>query len=162
MAALRTIVRSLTVIALLLCLHSSSPASPVGVFQGELIAGPHAGVVFVRSPNGHLRRVQLAKAKVRFDDRIPFSQRTSDPIDALQRGALVRVTAEQDDVGEWLAREIVLLKLGERRMASNRRPPRPLRLEMCNAGAAKSSIYKQGRQPDSSLIRLGLRSMESL
>src|SRR5579884_1354623 len=76
-------------------------AGPLGIFQGEVVAGPSSGIVFVKGKNGSLRRVQLGTAKIRFDNNIPLSERSDDPARALQRGAIVRVTAEQDAHGEW-------------------------------------------------------------
>jgi hypothetical protein len=110
--------RIFTLLGCLLVLVGSLSAGPIGTFQGELMDGPHAGWLFVKGRNGMLRRVSLGKAKVEYAPEIPANRRQIDAIRALQRGAVVRVTAEQDSEGEWRAQSIVLLKLSTQQTAS--------------------------------------------
>jgi hypothetical protein len=110
--------RFVILLACLFLLVSSLSAGPIGTFQGELMDSPHSGWLFVKGRNGMLRRVLIGKARVEYAPDIPANRRQIDATSALQRGAVVRVTAEQDSSGEWRARSIVLLKLGTQQPAS--------------------------------------------
>jgi hypothetical protein len=111
-------VRTLALLSSVVLFTLSLSAGPIGTFQGELMDGPHSGWLFVKGRNGMLRRVSLGKARVEYAPGIPANRRQMDAASALQRGAVVRVTAEQDAAGEWRARYIVLLKLGSQQAAS--------------------------------------------
>ena len=60
-----------------------------------------------------MRRVNIQKCRVRFGADVPPSQRVASASESLKDSAEVRVTAEQDNEGEWMASEIVILKLPE-------------------------------------------------
>ena len=65
-----------------------------------------------------LRRVALAKAEVFYSDQVPEHQREKVAAKGLAEGAEVRVTAEQDDKGEWRALRIEILKVPVARLAA--------------------------------------------
>ena len=58
-----------------------------------------------------LRVVYVRQAEVYYDDSIPVQRRKKVPARALTPGTEVRVTAEQDEGGDWRATEIQILKL---------------------------------------------------
>ena len=60
-----------------------------------------------------MRRVNIQSCRVRFDAGIPASQRVRSATESLRESAQVRVTAEQRDNGEWVATDILILKLPE-------------------------------------------------
>ena len=85
-----------------------------GVFQGLVVEGTkhEAGkYIYVAGPSGAMRRVNIQNCRVRFDAGIPARQRVASASEALKDKAEVRVTAEQKENGEWVAIEIVILKL---------------------------------------------------
>jgi hypothetical protein len=56
------------------------------------------------------RRVDIARARITYDEDVPAANRRSDPTEALTPGVEVRVTAEQDSNGEWKATRVEILK----------------------------------------------------
>lgn len=58
-----------------------------------------------------MRRVNIQKCRVRFGADVPPSQRVANAFESLKDSAEVRVTAEQGNDGEWVASDIVILKL---------------------------------------------------
>ena len=98
-----------------LCLLISSPAFATrGMFQGRVVEGTkrEAGrYIYVAGPSGYMRRVNIQRCRVRFDSAIPASQRVRSAAESLKDSAEVRVTAEQGSDGEWVALDIVILKL---------------------------------------------------
>ena len=60
---------------------------------------------------GYLRRVNIEKCRVRFDSGVPASQRVGSAAEYLRDDAEVRITAEQAQNGEWIAIEVLILKL---------------------------------------------------
>ncbi len=90
-------------------------ASPLGIFRGRLVQAPEgqkrANWIFVQSPRGMLRQVEISKAKISYADEIPAGRRADSPAADLVPGVEVLVTAEQDPAGEWRAREIQILSV---------------------------------------------------
>lgn len=101
----------------------------LGVFRGKLVAPPpqqdRAGWIFVQSPKGMLRQVEISKAKVLYADEVPQAGRSESPRADLVPGTEVLVTAEQDNAGEWRATEVQILSLRSGR-AGGSRPPSKL------------------------------------
>jgi hypothetical protein len=100
------------VVTLLLALEVSGTP---GTFRGKIVAAPegkhHKGWLYIQGRNRMLRRVALAKAEVFYSDQVPAHQREKVPAKGLAEGTEVRVTAEQDDAGEWRALRIEILKV---------------------------------------------------
>jgi len=85
-----------------------------GVFQGRVVEGTkrEAGrYIYVAGRGGYMRRVNIQKCRVIFGADVPPSQRVASASDSLKDSAEVRVTAEQGKDGEWMASEIVILKM---------------------------------------------------
>ena len=85
-----------------------------GVFQGLVVEGTkrEAGrYIYVAGRGGSMRRVNIQKCRVRFGADVPPSQRVANASESLKDSAEVRVTAEQGNDGEWVASDIVILKL---------------------------------------------------
>ena len=85
-----------------------------GVFQGRVVEGSkrEAGrYIYVAGRGGYMRRVNIQKCRVIFGADVPPSQRVASASDSLKDSAEVRVTAEQGKDGEWMASEIVILKM---------------------------------------------------
>jgi len=87
-----------------------------GTFQGRVVEGTkrEAGrYIYVAGRGGFMRRVNIQKCRVRFGADVPPSQRVASASESLKDSAEVRVIAEQGKDGEWMASEIVILKLPE-------------------------------------------------
>lgn len=101
----------------------------LGVFRGKLVEPPpqqdRAGWIFVQSPKGMLRQVEISKAKILYADDVPQAGRSDSPVSDLVPGAEVLVTAEQDNAGEWRATEVQILSLHSGR-AGGSLPPSKL------------------------------------
>jgi hypothetical protein len=86
-------------------------AGTSGSFAGTVVDGPEASGdwLYVQGHNHSVRRVSIGHAKIRYDSDVPKSER-SDPIPkTLPAGTRVRVTAQQDESGEWRANDIEIL-----------------------------------------------------
>ncbi len=97
----------------------------LGVFRGKLVEPPpqqdRAGWIFVQSPKGMLRQVEISKARIIYGDEVPQAGRSDSPKADLLPGTEVLVTAEQDNAGEWRATEVQILSLRSGR-AGGRHP----------------------------------------
>ena len=85
-----------------------------GIFQGRVVEGTkrEAGkYIYVAGRGGFMRRVNIQRCHVRFGVDVPPSQRVASASESLKDSAEVRVTAEQGEDGEWMASDIVILKL---------------------------------------------------
>ena len=89
-------------------LASATPGS----FRGTIVENPNAskGWIYVQGRNGAARRVEVAHAKIEYDEDVPAAERGVKAEDALVPGSEVRVTAEQGSDGEWHAERIEILK----------------------------------------------------
>lgn len=114
--------RGWLVVPLLLLLLGAA-AAVIGVFEGELLASPQAGWLYVKGANGFVRRVELGTATVTYGSSVPLEARSGTAAEHLQKGTRVRVTAQPRDDGEWRARQIELLRLAPQ--ASRSRLSRP-------------------------------------
>ncbi len=82
-----------------------------GSFRGTVVQGPEqADVLYIEGRNHSVRRVYVGAAKVRYDSEVPSTARQNPLPKVLPVGTQVRVTAEQDDGGEWRATDIEILK----------------------------------------------------
>jgi len=104
-------VRRATQIGLfLLAFASGLYAGPSGTFLGTLVSASgsrsEARWLYVKGKNGVIRRVEVSAAKVAYADSVPREQRKQPAATALQPGAEIRVTASQDENGEWRASRI--------------------------------------------------------
>ncbi len=99
----------------------------LGVFRGSVVKGPDSGPgwIYVKSRNGMVRRVEVSHAQVHYAREYPVSARKKSAGDALVEGAEVRVSAEQDDGGEWRASDVEILPPGTMKSA-----PRTTHLEL--------------------------------
>src|ERR1041385_2905124 len=92
-------------LAVLLC--TVAQAATPGSFRGEVVEGdkgaPESGWLYVRGRNGSIRRVDISKAAIGYDEDMPADERKSSAREQLIVGAEVRVTAEQGNDGEWRA-----------------------------------------------------------
>ena len=111
----------LGVLACLAAFVSSAFAGSItGVFQGTIVQLPEkapnqakstARWLYVQGKNGTIRRANIAKATIEYDDDYPRAKRHKLPADSLTKAAIVRVTAEQDEAlgGEWQATNVLLI-----------------------------------------------------
>ncbi len=104
---------SLIVVAFLFFLPSLVCATTPGSFRGVIVRGQedNPGWIWVKGANGMLRKVGVNGARVVYDDAVPRSDRERQPELSMKSGAEVRVTADQDEDGEWRASKIEILKL---------------------------------------------------
>ena len=104
--------RAIAVLLLTLILSPLADAKILGVFQGKIIktTTTRSGKqwLYVQGKTGFVRKVDVAKAVVEYDDDFPTEARIAKPAQALTVSADVRVTAQQKhDV--WLADEVLIL-----------------------------------------------------
>jgi hypothetical protein len=123
---------SLAIIVLLLAgtLFAATPGS----FRGHVVELADVkklpDEIYVISPNGSLRRVHIADARVSYGDEVPKQYRKFEPAAVLVHGAEVRVTAEEDGHGAWRASTIEILHVpgsprARRKPLPEDRSPRP-------------------------------------
>lgn len=109
-------------------LTAVTAVATLGVFRGKLVEPPpqhhRTGWIFVQSPKGMVRQVEISKAKIVYGDDVPSLGRSSLPKGDLIPGTEVLVTAEQDDGGEWRATEVEILSLGSRHASAKPRAGR--------------------------------------
>jgi hypothetical protein len=103
---------------LCLCLICLALALPVfatkGIFQGRVVEGTkhEAGkYIYVAGRSGYMRRVNIERCRVQFAAGVVASERVRSAAESLRDSAEVRVTAEQSANGEWVATDILILKL---------------------------------------------------
>lgn len=103
-----------------LCRAQDAPdrkAVPTGFFTGQVVNGPkldaHKRWVFVQGAKGVSRKVDVASAKVIYDEDVPQNEREAKPEDGVREGARIRVTAVQHD-GDWKATTVEILKAAEK------------------------------------------------
>ena len=67
--------------------------------------------MYVQGKNGSIRRANIAKAVIEYDDDYPQAKRLKIAADSLIKAAVVRVTAEQDAAkdGEWQATNVLIV-----------------------------------------------------
>lgn len=87
-------------------------AGTPGSFRGTVVPGPDKSNawVYVEGRNHAVRRVNVSSAKIHYDEEISASGRQKPVPKVLPIGTQVRVTAEQDDGGEWRATDVEILK----------------------------------------------------
>jgi hypothetical protein len=112
-------------VLLSLALVATLSAGTLGIFRGRLVQAPEGHArhnwIFVQSPNGMLRQVEISQAKISYADSVPLTHRSESPGSDLVPGVDVLVTADQDGAGEWRAHEIEILTVRTRRAGA---PPR--------------------------------------
>ena len=86
-------------------------AGTPGSFRGNVVEGPDQSKawVYVEGRNHTVRRVNVSGAKIEYDSDFPAAERKKPVPKELPLGTLVRITAEQDDGGEWHATDIEIL-----------------------------------------------------
>ena len=93
----------------------SYPAGTLGIFQGLVIGGSKdaKSYIYVQGKNGNLRRVKITGARISYADSIPQSQRIKSPVECLSEHPEVKVIAEQGSDGEWMAQEVLIIRLSQ-------------------------------------------------
>src|SRR5215469_15481443 len=108
------------VIVLMVCLVSAVSFGTEGVFQGVVVDPPSSqppspGWIYVEGGNHLLRKVEVTHAEIVFGAQVPAREKRKCGPECLAAGQEVRVTAEQDESGEWRAKRVEILRLPERR-----------------------------------------------
>ncbi len=82
-----------------------------GTFRGTVVRGPdhQRGWIYVAGRNESLRRVEVTKAVVTYDEGVPARLRGRAPREEIVEGAEIRVTGEPDAKGAWHASEIEIV-----------------------------------------------------
>jgi hypothetical protein len=98
--------------ALLAMITMPAFAGSPGSFAGTVVRGPDVSDswLYIEGRNHSVRRVEVSGAKFEYDDDVPVRERKSPVPKALPPGTSVRITAEQDDAGEWRATAVEILK----------------------------------------------------
>ncbi len=91
-------------------------AGSIGMFGGKVVrnAGqdPPGKWIYIKGRSGSMRRVEVSKAHFEYLDSVPRASRSAKPLDDLKDGAVVQVTAEQDQrSGEWIATAVLFVRL---------------------------------------------------
>lgn len=112
-------------LAVLLLATAAYGGTP-GTFRGELYPGQDTkpGWVYIVGRNETLRLVHIANASVFYADEFPTRLRRQKPATSLKPGVDVRVTAEQDENGNWQASEIEIIGLKMRNRKRGAEPDR--------------------------------------
>ena len=100
--------------ATIICFSIASFAAS-GTFRGTLVGDPvnqdSHHWVYLQSPNGSIRRVEISRAELVYADEIGRQRHPAKASDALQKGTGVRVTASQDESGEWAATRVEIVQM---------------------------------------------------
>jgi hypothetical protein len=82
-----------------------------------VVRGPdhQHGWIYVAGRNDTLRKVEVTRATVTYDETVPVRLRHKVPRQSLVEGAEIRVTAEPDKDGGWHATEIEIIHLSPQR-----------------------------------------------
>lgn len=88
-----------------------------GTFRGTVVKGPdhQRGWIYVAGRNDTLRKVEITRATVSYNESVPVRLRAKTPKQSLVEGTEVRVTAEPDNHGAWFATEIEILRVSPQR-----------------------------------------------
>jgi hypothetical protein len=110
-------------LVLMLLLVSELSFGAEGIFQGTVVDPPRSqqaspGWIFVEGGNHLLRKVEVTHAEIVFGAQVPDKEKRKCGPECLTPGQEVRITAEQDQSGEWRARRVEILRTGERRSGS--------------------------------------------
>lgn len=104
-------------LAALICSSITSFAVS-GTFRGVLVEDPSSeGTrewIYLQGPNGAVRRVEISHAHVIFGEEVGRASQQLNPSEALRKGAGLRVTASQDDSGEWAATRVEIIQMPPR------------------------------------------------
>jgi hypothetical protein len=102
-------------------------AGTAGSFRGKVVESEQTAVnpnwIYVQGRNGAIRRVEISKAKIEYDEGVPAANRNPKPQQALTSGTEVRVTAEQGKDGEWRASRVEILDSGESKGSAKAQAP---------------------------------------
>jgi hypothetical protein len=103
------------VLFLILLLTTVLFAGTLGSFRGKILKGPTADAgkkwIYVQATKRTIRRVEMSSAKITFAPELKGKNQAGKPETAVREGAEVRVTASQDDDGEWNATAVEILAL---------------------------------------------------
>jgi hypothetical protein len=118
----------ISLIASCLLLACASSAGTAASFRGRVVEATareqKPGLIYILGNNGSLRKVQTEGAQVSYSQQVPRSQRDRQPAEkALKHGAEVRVVAEENGAGVWLARSIEILRLSGAKARAGTIPP---------------------------------------
>jgi hypothetical protein len=95
--------------------HSLATFAASGTFRGILVEDPVTQDshhwVYLKAPNGSVRRVEISRAELVYGEEIGRKPHPAKASDALQKGTGVRVTASQDESGEWAATRIEIVQM---------------------------------------------------
>src|ERR1700757_1768617 len=96
---------------LIVLLVSGLSFASEGVFQGMVVDPPPSqpaspGWIFVEGGNHLLRKVEVTHAEIVFVKQIPERGKRKCGPECLEAGQEVRITANQDESGEWRARRV--------------------------------------------------------
>jgi hypothetical protein len=110
-------VRTALVAGILLASVVASQARILGVFQGQIVRGPYVHNkgkwLVVQSRNGYVRKVEISRANIEYEEDFPASARRTKAEESLVEAIEVRITAERANSGkgdgDWKATEILIL-----------------------------------------------------
>jgi hypothetical protein len=86
-----------------------------GTFRGTLIQDPvtqdSRKWLYLQSANGSVRRVEISHAQLVYAEEISRKGHPAKASEALRRGAELRITASQDETGEWAATRVEIVEI---------------------------------------------------
>jgi hypothetical protein len=109
--------RSALVLGLVLIASLVAQGRILGVFQGQIVREPYihnkGKWLVVQSRNGFVRKVEISRAQIDYDEDFPTSARLTKAEQSLIESTEVRITAERlksgKGDGDWQATEILIL-----------------------------------------------------
>jgi hypothetical protein len=107
------LVKSLLASAVLFSSIASFAAS--GTFRGTLVEDvvtqdTHKWV-YLQSANGSVRRVEISHAQLVYGDEVGHHPHSAKASEALRKGVGLRITASQDESGEWAATRVEIVEI---------------------------------------------------
>ncbi|HLH09388.1 MAG TPA: hypothetical protein VKW78_19275 [Terriglobales bacterium] len=86
-----------------------------GTFRGYLAEDPVPDGakrwVYLESRNGSVRRVEISHAALSYGEEVRQKRHPENASDGLRKGAGIRVTASQDESGEWEASTVEIIEM---------------------------------------------------
>lgn len=108
-------VKSLIATVVVISSLSLAGLAASGTFRGTLVSDPvtqdsHRWV-YLQSANGSVRRVEVSRAEVVYGEEMGRQPHPAKASAALRQGTGVRVTASQDETGEWAATRVEIVDI---------------------------------------------------
>jgi hypothetical protein len=86
-----------------------------GTFRGTLVQEPvtqgSQTWLYLQSPNGSVRRVEVSHARLVYGEEMRRQSHPAKASDVLRKGVTLRITASQNESGEWAATRVEIIEM---------------------------------------------------